>query len=107
MIRQSSFFVFPEKIDVSEIKPSWNDKKQMFFLELIKTYKHNTLWQAANLEKEFKDLAATYQLKPGELMSPFRIMLVGSKFGPGVFEIASVIDKEETIKRIEHTLSIM
>jgi glutamyl-tRNA synthetase len=32
-------------------------------------------------------------------------MLVGGKFGPGVFDIASVIGKEETVKRIEKTLS--
>jgi glutamyl-tRNA synthetase len=40
-------------------------------------------------------------------MLPFRIMLVGGKFGPGVFEIATLLGKEETIRRIEHTLSLM
>ena len=31
-------------------------------------------------------------------MLPLRIMLVGEKYGPGVFEIASSLGKEETIK---------
>ena len=35
-------------------------------------------------------------------MLPFRIMLVGGKYGPGVFAIAEVIGKEETIKRIKY-----
>jgi glutamyl-tRNA synthetase len=52
-------------------------------------------------------MAAAYQLKPGELMLPFRIMLVGGKFGPGVFDITTAIGKEETIKRIQHTLSLL
>jgi hypothetical protein len=39
-------------------------------------------------------------------MLPFRIMLVGGKFGPGVFDIAALIGKEETIKRIQHTLGL-
>ncbi|MBK7562069.1 MAG: hypothetical protein IPI68_11230 [Chitinophagaceae bacterium] len=33
------------------------------------------------LEKNFTEIAAVNDLKPGELMLPFRIMLVGSKFG--------------------------
>ena len=37
-------------------------------------------------------------------MLPFRIMLVGGKFGPGVFDIAEILGKEETIKRISSGL---
>jgi glutamyl-tRNA synthetase len=37
---------------------------------------------------------------------PLRIMLVGGKFGPGVFEIAELIGKEETTSRIEKTLPL-
>jgi glutamyl-tRNA synthetase len=33
-------------------------------------------------------------------------MLVGAKFGPGVFEIASTIGKEATIERIEKALEV-
>jgi glutamyl-tRNA synthetase len=32
-------------------------------------------------------------------------MLVGGKFGPGVFEIAEIIGKEETVSRIKKVLS--
>ncbi|MEJ7672512.1 MAG: hypothetical protein WKF59_07335 [Chitinophagaceae bacterium] len=55
----------------------------------------------------FKETAATHHLKPGELMLPLRIMLVGDKFGPGVFDIATVIEKGETVKRILHTVSLL
>ena len=40
-------------------------------------------------------------------MLPFRIMLVGGKFGPGVFDIAVVLGKDETIRRIRHTLTLL
>jgi glutamyl-tRNA synthetase len=36
----------------------------------------------------------------------FRVMLVGSKIGPGVFVIAETIGKEETMKRIEKAITI-
>jgi glutamyl-tRNA synthetase len=51
-------------------------------------------------------LATEKNIKPGELQLPFRIMLVGGKFGPPVFEIAATIGKEETIKRITNALGL-
>ena len=62
---------------------------------------------SANAEHAFKEIAAVSQLKPGELMLPFRIMLVGGKYGPGVFDIAAILGKDETIKRIEHALFLL
>ena len=99
------FFKQPETIDIVAIQPKWDDKKNMFFTELIRGYGLSILWEAADLEIEFKELAAANQLKPGELMLPFRVMLVGSKFGPGVFEIAEIIGRAETINRIKRVLS--
>ena len=42
--------------------------------------------------------------KMGDVMLPFRIMLVGGKFGPHVFDIAALLGKQETIGRIEKAL---
>lgn len=107
-VQQGSFFFqTPVEVDVAAIKPKWDDKKNMFFTELIRAYQLSTLWEVHDLETEFKELAAANQLKPGDLMLPFRVMLVGGKFGPGVFDIASLIGKQETIKRIQHTLSLL
>jgi glutamyl-tRNA synthetase len=103
----SFFFQSPTVIDTIAIKPKWDEKKNLFFIELIKTWQLSTLWEAADLEISFKELAAANQLKTGELMLPLRIMLVGGKFGPGVFEIAAAIGKETTVTRIEHTLSLL
>ncbi len=101
------FFEHPITIDADAIKAKWDDKKNLFFIELLRAYQLETDWEHTELEKEFKEIAAVNQLKPGELMLPFRIMLVGGKFGPGVFDIATMIGKEATIKRIEHTLSLL
>ncbi len=55
-------------------------------------------------EIEFKYLCEETGLKIGDVMLPFRIMLVGGKFGPHVFDIAALLGKEETVKRIEVAL---
>ncbi len=104
-VQQSSFFFkTPEELDVNAVKPKWNEAKQLFFAELIRNYELNSFWDAHMLENNFKEIASINNLKPGELMLPFRIMLVGGKFGPGVFEIAALLGKEETVRRINKGL---
>jgi glutamyl-tRNA synthetase len=105
--QSSFFFQQPQTIDTSAIKPKWDEKKKLFFIELIRVFELTSLWKHDDLETSFKELAAANQLKPGELMLPFRIMLVGGKFGPGVFDIAVILGKEETITRIKKVLSLL
>ena len=107
-VQQAAFFFqSPVEIDINAVKPKWDEKKNLFFIELIRAFELAAVWQHDELEKEFKEMAAAHQIKPGELMLPLRIMLVGGKFGPGVFEIAGIIGREETIKRIKYTLSLL
>lgn len=101
------FYNMPEEIDINAIKPKWNNAKNLFFTELIRAYELCAFWDAAELEKEFKELAAVNELKPGELMLPLRIMLVGGKFGPGVFDVATVLGKEESVRRMVATMSLL
>ncbi|WP_018627148.1 glutamate--tRNA ligase [Niabella aurantiaca] len=101
------FFKVPETIDITAVRPKWNEAKQLFFAELIRSYELMSAWDAAALENDFKEIAAASQLKPGEVMLPLRIMLVGGKFGPHVFDIAEILGKEETIQRIRHTLGLL
>lgn len=96
----SFFFERPASYDLNAVKPKWADAKTDFFNDLVKKYETET-WESADLEATFKALAEEKAIKPGELMLPFRVMLVGGKFGPGVFDIAVLLGKEETIARIQ------
>jgi glutamyl-tRNA synthetase len=99
------FFENPTEIDLAAIQPKWNDQKTAFFKDLIEAFNTSANeWSASNLEAIFTDLAAVQQLKKGELMMPLRIMLVGGKFGPNVFDIAAFIGKASTIQRVENVL---
>ena len=103
----SFFFQTPAGVDTNAVKPKWDTKKNLFFAQLIKAYEFVSAWRHEELEKEFKEIAAANEIKTGELMLPLRIMLVGGKFGPGVFNIAEMLGKEETVKRIKHTLELL
>lgn len=99
------FFKSPEQYDLDSVKPKWNDAKKLFFAEVIRNYELNNDWNGATLEKNFKEISAANDIKPGEVLSAFRIMLVGGKFGPGVFDISEILGKEETIHRIKKALT--
>lgn len=94
------FFEYPQSIDLDAVQPKWNPEKSAFFQTLMERYASIESWTVSDLEECFKALAAEQSIKPGELMLPLRIMLVGGKFGPGVFDIADILGKAETIRRI-------
>lgn len=100
-IQQGSFFFERPLADISLIQNKWNENKYSFFTEWIKAMEQMSGFSAENLEVAFKEMAAARQLKPGEVLLPFRVMLVGGKFGPGVFEIAELIGKNESIERVK------
>ncbi|HEV3324392.1 MAG TPA: hypothetical protein VG052_02260, partial [Puia sp.] len=123
------FFQPPASVDLDKalesIRPKWTAAKQLFFAEFIRQLQLTTAWHtpspeiasspeatlspetALSLETGFKEMAAAAAIKPGELLQPLRIMLVGGKFGPPVFEIAALLGREETIRRIKHVLGLL
>ncbi len=101
------FFTAPKEIDTSAIKAKWNSDKSAFFKTFSKALTSISDWTAASIESLFKQLAEQASIKPGELQLPFRLMLVGGKFGPPVFDIAALLDKEETVSRIHFALEIL
>ena len=102
----SFFFTEPTSIDVDSVKPKWSAEKETFFTNLIHQFTQSNSWDSVALEELFKTQAEQAGLKVGELMLPFRIMLVGGKFGPAVFDIAATIGKEKTLQRIQHALPL-
>lgn len=103
-VAQSSyFFESPKNYDEAAVKPKWSGEKADFFKTFAANLEDNA--DALTLENNFKALAETKGFKPGELMLPFRVMLVGGKFGPGVFDIAVLLGKNETQNRIANAIS--
>jgi len=103
-----SFFFFsrPENYDLDAVRPKWSEAKTKFFRAFIDELNATENWEAAFIEDDFKKFAALHNIKPGELQLPLRIMLVGGKFGPPVFEIAATLGKQETIERIQKAIGL-
>jgi len=99
------FFEAPAEYDLAAVKPKWTDAKTDFFNEFAAKITSMETFEAAELENAFKAFMEEKGFKMGDVMLPFRIMLVGGKFGPHVFDIAAMLGKAETVSRIEKALA--
>jgi len=98
------FFQTPSQIDLPAIQQKWNPLAADFLNEWLKQIP-SINWNPTDLENSFNDLFNTFTLKKGEVMMPLRIMLVGGKFGPHIFDIVYHLGYEETQKRIQNALA--
>jgi len=94
------FFIRPKEYDLDSIRQKWSSEKTLFFNDIIHRLESIELWSAAELEHFYKLAIEASGMKMGELMLPLRIMLVGGKFGPHVFNILSALGRTESIERI-------
>ncbi len=100
------FFKAPETIDKAGMLAKWKPEHGAFFEKLAAQLEGmEPALEAAAYEAAFTGLAQEANLKKGELMLPLRIMLVGGKFGPGVFDIVRVIGPAEAAARVRAGLA--
>ena len=99
------FFVAPDQWDLNAIKPKWSREKNEFFTVWIEEISTLSNWTSNDLESSFKVLVTEKKQKPGDLLLPLRIMLVGEKKGPPVFEIAFLLGREETLARMKRLIA--
>lgn len=98
------FYEAPKTYDEASVQSKWDDGKKDFFKIFAERTGQINAWDITELENCFKALATEKNIKVGELQMIFRVMLVGSKMGPGVFVIAHTIGREDTIARISKAL---
>lgn len=101
------FFKTPEITELSAIKDKWNEQKKAFFESWIAGLDAVTDWTHEALEANFNEVMSANGLKKGDVLLPLRIMLVGGKYGPGVFHIAEMIGKGELGKRLSNAIALL
>ncbi len=64
-------------------------------------------FEEESLGQVLRRLAEDSSLSPSEVFHPLRVALTGKMKGPGLFELAVVLGKEEVVRRIERTLEML
>ncbi|WP_457615985.1 glutamate--tRNA ligase [Lutibacter sp.] len=99
------FFKAPEKYDEKAVKKQWKENTPDLMLELITILTKIEVFTSENIETVVKEWITSKEIGFGKIMQPFRLSLVGALKGPHLFDIAEMITKEETIKRIKTAIN--
>jgi len=95
------FFKAPSEYDSKVVKKSWKENTPAILSEFRKQLELLEMFDHDSLEKLIQDFLEGKDFGMGQLMNPLRLTLVGAGIGPGVLEIAELLGKEETLKRLE------
>jgi glutamyl-tRNA synthetase len=100
--QQLGYFIqAPTAYAMDAVQPKWTSEKASFFTNYAAALENSETTTASIAENDFKEKAIAAGIKPGELQLPLRIMLVGDKYGVGVFNIIEQIQNAEAAKRIK------
>ena len=99
------YFLAPTSYDEKTIRKKWKEDTSKHILELKKRLEFISDFNSKNIEKEFKKYLKENVLFMGKLLPAFRVSLTGIGIGPSLFDIATLIGKKETIKRMEKAVN--
>ena len=101
-IYNNAQYIINDKIQISteDIKLLDNLSKTIL-KEFLKEFEKLSNINKENLEKIINDLIKNNKTNFKGVGQPLRIALVGSKFGPGIYDIILSLDKNEVIERLK------
>ena len=101
-IYNNSKYIISDEINISAEDISLiNDDAKKILTNFLDEYQKLKIINKENLEKIIKDLIDKYKTNFKGVGQPIRISLVGSKFGPGIYDIILSLDKEIVSNRIK------
>lgn len=98
------FFVAPEKYDEKTVQKRWKTETPDQMEELISVLESIEDFSTEKTEEIVKDWINTKQYNLGGVMNAFRLSVVGEPKGPHMFDIISLIGKDETINRLRNAI---
>ena len=98
------YFEAPTSYDEKTIRKKWKEDTPKYISELKDRLSELSDFSSESIEIEFKKYLEENELGMGMLLPAFRVSLTGLGMGPSLFDIASLLGKEETIQRMETAL---
>ena len=98
------FFQAPTTYDTKMVKKRWKADSPELLSAIRAKFEKTESWKTEELHAAFQELLAEREVGAGKIMAPLRLALTGLAAGPGVFEIAELIGREETLRRLDTAL---
>ena len=97
----------PTVYDKETIKKKWKAETPVLVQDWLEEVKMISTFEATEIEVIFKAFLEKKQVGIGAVLLPFRLSVTGVGAGPGMFDIAAFLGKEEVVARIEIGLKII
>jgi glutamyl/glutaminyl-tRNA synthetase len=105
--RASQFSQYASYLYVDQVEPEsqpWAELLAKPFaparMKKLATALEDVAWEHDPIEKATRGVAASEEVKAGEVIMPARIALTGKKVSPGIFDVMMLLGKERTIERL-------
>ena len=101
------FFQAPSAYDEKAVQKRWKSETPALMNELITVLESIANFSSSNLEETVKAWIAEKEHNMGAVMNAFRLSIVGALKGPHMFDIISIIGKEQTISRLQTAIKMI
>lgn len=101
MTEDDFYFKAPSEFDAKTIKKKWKETTPAIIEALIVKFEGINDFSAENVEVAFKEYLTDNELGMGAVLPNFRVLVTGKGMGPSMFQIASILGKEETLNRLK------
>ncbi len=99
------FFESPSDFDAKTVKKKWKEQSAQIVADLVEVFEKSSEFKAEVLEADFKNYLEAKELGFGIAMIALRLAITGVGGGPSLFDIAEIIGKSETLKRLKENPS--
>ena len=101
------YFISPKSYDEKTLQKKWKKETPNLLLEFKNRLSNLSDFSSTSIEILFKSYVAENKLSMGQMLPALRISLTGVGMGPPLFDIASLLGKNECIKRIETAIKVI
>ncbi len=96
------FFTAPSSYDPAVVKKWWKEDTPDKLNEMAEALAQCEPFTAESVETVVKGLITDNQWGMGAIMNAWRLLLVGAAIGPGLFDLAAFLGKDEVISRMNN-----
>ncbi|MCB0453120.1 MAG: glutamate--tRNA ligase [Aequorivita sp.] len=101
------FFIAPQRFDSANYNKIYTTEAEILMDKFKKFLGNIEDFSTENLSEQIKGWITSENIGFGKVMMPLRLALVGEMKGPDVFDILSILGKEESISRIEKAIDFI
>jgi glutamyl-tRNA synthetase len=101
------FFQAPDKYDETTVQKKWNADAAGLLNELAARFEGITDFTHDNVHNAFTTFLEDKGLKIGAMLPLFRLSVTGLGQGPGMFDVAEIVGKEETLARVNRAITAL